>query len=70
MRLPVIAPADFGTEQRQICEAMRIGIEKDFQGLKRIVGKIEPDLFCPVQQRPNPCPPSANPIDLCRKSQG
>jgi hypothetical protein len=49
MRLPFIALADFRTEQRQICEEMRIGIEKDFQGFKHIVGKIEPDLFYPMQ---------------------
>ena len=49
MRLPFIALADFRTEQRQIYEERRIGIEKDFQGFKRIVGKIEPDLFDPVQ---------------------
>jgi hypothetical protein len=49
MRLPVIAPADFRTEQRQIYQEMRVGIEKDLQGFKRIVGEIEPDLFYPVQ---------------------
>jgi hypothetical protein len=49
MRLPFIAPADFRTEQRQICQDTRIGIEEDFQGFKLIVRKIEPDLFYSVK---------------------
>jgi hypothetical protein len=36
MLLPFIAPADLSTEQRQIYEDMRTGIEKDFQGFKSI----------------------------------
>ena len=36
MRLPLIAPADLSPEQRPVCEDMRAGIEKNFQGFKTI----------------------------------
>jgi 4-carboxymuconolactone decarboxylase len=36
MRLPLIAPADLSTEQREVYEDMRAGIEKSFQGFKSV----------------------------------
>ncbi|MGO8920786.1 MAG: carboxymuconolactone decarboxylase family protein [Stellaceae bacterium] len=36
MRLPLIAPADLGSEQRPVYDNMRAGIEKNFRGFKTI----------------------------------
>ena len=36
MRLPLIAPADLSSEQREVYEDMRAGIEKGFQGFKSV----------------------------------
>jgi hypothetical protein len=36
MRLPLIAPADLSSEQREVYEDMRAGIEKSFQGFKSV----------------------------------
>src|SRR4029453_15192803 len=36
MRLPLIAPADLSSGQREVYEDMRAGIEKSFQGFKSV----------------------------------
>jgi len=38
MRLPLIAPADLRSEQREVYEDMRAGIEKSFQGFRSVAG--------------------------------
>jgi 4-carboxymuconolactone decarboxylase len=66
MRLPLIAPADLGPEQRPIYEDMRAGIERSFQGFKSIaengalIGPWNPWLHEPKFRKLIRLPMSAN----------